>query len=82
MLTVGIIGCGFVGFALRDWLEKNNKGANVVVSAPPKGLNDGISGAGWARVHAGTPLTGHISDTRTFVPGSDGKSGYGYGEYM
>ena len=40
MLTVGIIGCGFVGFALRDWLEKNNKGANVVVSAPPKGLNE------------------------------------------
>ena len=29
MTTVGIIGCGFVGGALKDWLEKNNKDVNV-----------------------------------------------------
>ncbi len=29
MTTVGIIGCGFVGGALKDWLEKNNKYANA-----------------------------------------------------
>jgi UDPglucose 6-dehydrogenase len=45
MLTVGIIGCGFVGGALKDWLEKNNKDVKVVVSDPPKGMNDDISGA-------------------------------------
>ena len=32
MTTVGIIGCGFVGGALKDWLEKNNKDVKVVVS--------------------------------------------------
>ncbi len=29
MTTVGIIGCGFVGGALKDWLEKNNKDVNA-----------------------------------------------------
>ena len=24
MINVGIIGCGFVGGALKDWLENNN----------------------------------------------------------
>ena len=24
MINVGIIGCGFVGGALKDWLEHNN----------------------------------------------------------
>ena len=45
MTTVGIIGCGFVGGALKDWLEKNNQDVKVVVSDPPKGMNDDISGA-------------------------------------
>ena len=44
-LTVGIIGCGFVGGALNAWLEENNPAVNVVVSDPPKGMNDDISGA-------------------------------------
>ena len=29
MIMVGIIGCGFVGGALKDWLEKNNKDVNA-----------------------------------------------------
>lgn len=24
MINIGIIGCGFVGGALKDWLEHNN----------------------------------------------------------
>ncbi len=44
-ITVGIIGCGFIGSALKVWLEKNNPSVRVVVSDPPKGMNDDISGA-------------------------------------
>lgn len=44
-ITVGIIGCGFVGGALKTWLEENNPDVNIVVSDPPKGMNDDISGA-------------------------------------
>lgn len=36
VITVGIIGCGFVGGALKDWLEKNCR----------------RMGADWAHVHA------------------------------
>ncbi len=28
MINVGIIGCGFVGGALKDWLEHNNPECN------------------------------------------------------
>ena len=42
-IKVGIIGCGFVGGALKAWLEENNKDAKVFVSDPPKGYNDDLS---------------------------------------
>ena len=42
-INVGIVGCGFVGGALKAWLETNNKGVRVVVSDPPKGYNDDLS---------------------------------------
>lgn len=45
MITVGIIGCGFVGSALKVWLEEHNHEVKVVVSDPYKGYNDDISGA-------------------------------------
>lgn len=45
MITVGIIGCGFVGSALKVWLEEYNHEVKVVVSDPYKGYNDDISGA-------------------------------------
>ena len=32
MTTVGIIGCGFVGSALKTWLEENNKDVKVVAT--------------------------------------------------
>ena len=43
MIKVGIIGCGFVGGALKAWLEGNNKDAQIFVSDPPKGYNDDLS---------------------------------------
>ena len=44
-ITVGIIGCGFVGGALKVWLEEHNPNVKIVVSDPPKGMNDDISAA-------------------------------------
>ncbi len=43
MIKVGIIGCGFVGSALKIWLEENNKDVAIRVSDPPKGYNDDMS---------------------------------------
>ena len=43
-IKVGIIGCGFVGGALKEWLEENNKAAEVFVSDPAKGYNDDMGG--------------------------------------
>lgn len=43
MIKVGIVGCGFVGGALKVWLEENNKDVAVFVSDPPKGFNDDLS---------------------------------------
>ena len=45
MITVGIIGCGFVGSALKMWQEEHNPDVRIVASDPPKGMNDDISGA-------------------------------------
>ena len=44
-INVGIIGCGFVGGALKAWLEENNPSVKVLVSDPPKGMNDPMDGA-------------------------------------
>ncbi|MBE6467093.1 MAG: UDP-glucose 6-dehydrogenase [Alphaproteobacteria bacterium] len=41
--SVGIIGCGFVGGALKRWLEEHNQSVNILVSDPPKGMNDDVS---------------------------------------
>ena len=43
MINVGIIGCGFVGGALKAWLEENNKECALFVSDPAKGYNDDLS---------------------------------------
>ena len=43
MIKVGIIGCGFVGSALKVWLEENNKNVAIRVSDPPKGYNDDMA---------------------------------------
>lgn len=45
MINVGIVGCGYVGGALKVWLEENNPNVKVLVSDPPKGMNDDLSQA-------------------------------------
>ena len=42
MIKVGIVGCGFVGGALKAWLEENNKECQILVSDPQKGHNDDL----------------------------------------
>ena len=42
-VKVGIIGCGFIGTALKTWLDQNNHQVETRVSDPPKGMNDDIS---------------------------------------
>jgi len=44
MINVGIIGCGFVGGALKKWIEENNsKNIKLLISDPPLGLNDNVN---------------------------------------
>ena len=43
MINVGIIGCGFVGGALKDWLEHNNPDCKLFITDPAKGYNDDLS---------------------------------------
>ena len=43
MINVGIIGCGFVGGALKAWLDANNRDCHLCISDPPKGYNDDLS---------------------------------------
>ncbi len=45
-INIGVIGCGIIGNALINWLEKNNPNmCNILKSDPPKGLNDDITKA-------------------------------------
>lgn len=44
-LTVGIVGCGFVGGALKRWLEEHNPSVNILVSDPAKGFHDPMDAA-------------------------------------
>jgi len=56
MIKVGIVGCGFVGGALKAWLDENNRDAQVFVSDPPKGMNDDLSGidVAFVQIHVRT----------------------------
>jgi len=55
MINVGIVGCGFVGGALKSWLEQNNAECRVFVSDPPKGYHDDLSGVDIAFVQIHVP---------------------------
>ena len=59
-VKVGIIGCGFIGTALKSWLEQNNPLVETKVSDPPKGLNDDISNcdAYFIQIHVPTEDNG------------------------
>jgi len=41
--SVGIVGCGFVGGALRRWLSEHNPDVEVFIQDPLKGFNDELS---------------------------------------
>ena len=43
MINIGIIGCGVIGGVMKKWLENHNPECKILVSDPPKGLNDDIS---------------------------------------
>jgi len=43
--TIGIVGCGFIGGALKQWLETYNTRVKVLISDPLKGFNDDLSSA-------------------------------------
>lgn len=60
MINVGIIGCGFVGGALKDWLEHNNPDCKIFISDPPKGYNDDLSGidVAFLQIHVPTEEDG------------------------
>lgn len=42
-IKVGIVGCGFIGGALKRWIEEHNSSITVLVSDPYKGMNDDLS---------------------------------------
>ena len=44
-LNVGIIGCGVIGGALKLWIAEHHPECNLLISDPPKGFTDDISGA-------------------------------------
>lgn len=44
-INVGIVGCGFIGGALKKWLEEHNPEINILISDPYKGYNDDLTGA-------------------------------------
>lgn len=57
--TVGIVGCGVIGGALKAWIEKNTP-HKVLVSDPPKGFNDDLSSCDviFMSLHVPTELDG------------------------
>ncbi|WP_083425574.1 UDP-glucose 6-dehydrogenase [Succinivibrio dextrinosolvens] len=44
-ITIGIIGCGFVGGALKRWIEEHNKAVRILISDPYKGFGDNVGDA-------------------------------------
>lgn len=42
-MSVGIVGCGAIGSALKTWIENNNKDCKILILDPPKGCNDDLS---------------------------------------
>lgn len=59
-INVGIVGCGFIGRTLKRWLEEHNPSINILVSDPPKGMNDDVSKADviFISIHIPTEIDG------------------------
>jgi len=61
-INVGIIGCGFVGGALKKWLEEHNSdNVQLLISDPPKGYNDNMQNTDiiFISIHIPTEDEGH-----------------------
>lgn len=60
MVKVGIVGCGFVGGALKKWLEEHNPSVKIFISDPYKGYNDDLSSVDvvFISIHIPTELDG------------------------
>ena len=60
-LNVAIVGCGVIGGALINWIEKyNSSNCNILRIDPPKGFNDDISKADivFISIHIPTEIDG------------------------
>ena len=44
-MKIGIVGCGVIGGVMKKWLEIHNPECKILVSDPPKNLNDDLSEA-------------------------------------
>lgn len=67
-IKVGIVGCGFIGGALKRWLEEHNsEGCEVLVSDPPKGMNDDLSAIDVAFVQIHLPTEDDGSQDLTLL---------------
>ena len=60
MVNVGIVGCGFVGGALKKWLDEHNPSVKIYISDPYKGYNDDLSRVDvvFISIHIPTELDG------------------------
>jgi UDPglucose 6-dehydrogenase len=71
--TIGIIGCGVIGGALKQWISEHNPDCNVLVSDPAKGFNDNISTADifFISIHIPTELdnTQNLDPLREIIRG-------------
>ena len=61
MINVGIIGCGFVGGARKDWLEHNNPECKLFISDLPKSYHDDLSNIdiSYLKIHVPPKMTVH-----------------------
>lgn len=42
-VSVGIVGCGAIGTAMKQWIENHNPACKIYISDPAKGYNDDLS---------------------------------------
>lgn len=57
---IGIVGCGFIGGALKKWIENFNPSVLIKISDPPKGYNDDLTNcdAIFISIHIPTEIDG------------------------
>ena len=59
-LNVGLVGCGVIGGVMKQWLEDNNPTCKILISDPPRNLNDDLSSADilFISIHIPTEMDG------------------------